>query len=491
MLVAKLDENSRPTLTALSSSGSGDIVTLYADPTTHRLLCDVPAGSGTVTSVSVVTANGISGTVATATTTPAITLTLGDITPTTVNGLTLASQAIGFTISGGTTSKTLTVPLDASVSGTNTGDQNLSGYELLSNKATDFTTINNTLYPTVQAVNNAITTAVTGLLDYRGSYDASTNLYPATGGSGLAGAILKGDFWICSVAGTLGGTAVTPGDLIIALIDTPAQIVANWDLVQHDINGAYVTTDQTVGQTIGVTGSRLTKLWATDITVTNAITGSVTGNAGTITLANDVTSATDYLVFANTATGANALKTATAISVNPSTAAITATTFVGALTGTASGNLVSGGALGTPSSGTLTNCTGLPAAGVVNTAVTLSDTQTITGVKSCNQIIDVQNNITASGNAATVPITYRLNEVTNNSAATLTITMTTTSAVDGQLSMVKVLPSSAVAQTITWVNTENSTVTAPILTSADTTLPVTVGFQFNSATTKWRCIATA
>lgn len=79
----------------------------------------------------------------------------------------------------------------------------LSSYELLANKATDFSTINNTLYPTVQAVNNAINTAVTGLLDYRGSYDASTNLFPATGGSGLLGAILKGDFWICSVAGTL------------------------------------------------------------------------------------------------------------------------------------------------------------------------------------------------------------------------------------------------------------------------------------------------
>ena len=81
-----------------------------------------PSGSGTVTSVSVVTANGISGSVATETTTPAITLTLGVITPTSVNGLTLAAQATGFTISGGTTSKTLTVALDASVSGTNTGD---------------------------------------------------------------------------------------------------------------------------------------------------------------------------------------------------------------------------------------------------------------------------------------------------------------------------------------------------------------------------------
>ena len=48
------------------------------------------------------------------------------------------------------------------------------------------------------------------------------------------------------------------------------------------LSGA-VLTDQTVGQTIGTTGARLTKLWATDITVTNAITGSVTGNAGTVT----------------------------------------------------------------------------------------------------------------------------------------------------------------------------------------------------------------
>jgi hypothetical protein len=42
------------------------------------------AGTGTVTTVSVVTANGVSGSVATATTTPAITLTLGAITPSSV-----------------------------------------------------------------------------------------------------------------------------------------------------------------------------------------------------------------------------------------------------------------------------------------------------------------------------------------------------------------------------------------------------------------------
>lgn len=46
----------------------------------------------------------------------------GDITSLTYNALTLAPQTNGFTIAGGTTSKMLTVPLDASVSGTNTGD---------------------------------------------------------------------------------------------------------------------------------------------------------------------------------------------------------------------------------------------------------------------------------------------------------------------------------------------------------------------------------
>lgn len=74
MANAKLDENSRPTLTALSNADDGTIVDLWADPTTHRLLVDLAAGAGTVTMVSVVSANGFYGTVADDTTTPAITL---------------------------------------------------------------------------------------------------------------------------------------------------------------------------------------------------------------------------------------------------------------------------------------------------------------------------------------------------------------------------------------------------------------------------------
>lgn len=84
---------------------------------------------GTVTSVSTVAANnGVTATWSMASTTPALTIGLSDITPTSVNGLTLTALATGFTVTGGITSKTLTVPLDATVSGTNTGDQtNITG----------------------------------------------------------------------------------------------------------------------------------------------------------------------------------------------------------------------------------------------------------------------------------------------------------------------------------------------------------------------------
>mgnify|MGYP000252208733 CR=1 FL=1 len=49
----------------------------------------------------------------------------------TINGLTLAGQATGFTIAGGTTSKILTVSNTANVSGTNTGDVSLIGENYL------------------------------------------------------------------------------------------------------------------------------------------------------------------------------------------------------------------------------------------------------------------------------------------------------------------------------------------------------------------------
>jgi hypothetical protein len=76
----------------------------------------IGASSGSVTTVSVVTANGVSGTVATATTTPAITLALGAIAPTSVAA------------SGTVTGSNLSGTHSGTSSGTNTGDQtNITG----------------------------------------------------------------------------------------------------------------------------------------------------------------------------------------------------------------------------------------------------------------------------------------------------------------------------------------------------------------------------
>jgi len=77
---------------------------------------------------------------------------------------------------------------------------------------------------------------VVGLWDDRGSFDASVNAYPSSGGSGAAGAILKGDAWTISVAGTLPtGQIVEIGDLVRALIDTPGNTQANWAITQNNI----------------------------------------------------------------------------------------------------------------------------------------------------------------------------------------------------------------------------------------------------------------
>jgi hypothetical protein len=84
-------------------------------------------GSGTVTNVSGVNANGISWSISNPTSTPAMTISLGAITPTTVNGLTLQSNSTGFSIWGGTTPDTLNVIGKSILSGTNSGDVTLTG----------------------------------------------------------------------------------------------------------------------------------------------------------------------------------------------------------------------------------------------------------------------------------------------------------------------------------------------------------------------------
>lgn len=119
-------------------------------------------GGGTVTTVSVVTANGVSGSVSNPTTTPAITLSLGAITPTSVN----ASGTV----------------LGSNLSGTNTGDQTIT-------LTSDVTGSGTGSFATTIA-NNAVTyskmQAVSTTSKLLGSSSTTTAVQELTIGSGLS-----------------------------------------------------------------------------------------------------------------------------------------------------------------------------------------------------------------------------------------------------------------------------------------------------------------
>lgn len=140
-------------------------------------------------------------------------------------------------------------------------------------------------------------------------------------------------------------------------------------------------------------------------------------------------------------------------------------------------------ATGTPGKNVKIGVGGLLAANLVATFGAQNQQMTNVG--------NVNNAVTVSSNAGTCSASYRLNTFTNSSAANMTITLSTSTPVDGQLMMVRIYDFSAVAKTITWVNTEDSTVTAPTTSNGSTTLPLTAGFMWNAATSKWRTIAKA
>lgn len=197
------DDNDSPVMGGTSSADNATIINAAFDPVTRRLLMDsAGGGSGTVTSVSVVTANGFAGTVATATTTPAITLT------TTVTGILsgngTAISAASTTGSGAVvlaTSPTLVTPAlgtPTALVGTNitgTGAGFTSGSTNALQSATTTVNVSSATAPT----NGQVLTATSGT--------AATWQTPATGSgtvnSGTAGQLT----YYASTGTTVSGNA--------------------------------------------------------------------------------------------------------------------------------------------------------------------------------------------------------------------------------------------------------------------------------------------
>jgi hypothetical protein len=100
---------------------------------------------------------------------------------------------------------------------------------------------NGTSLDQIASISDVVALAL-GVLKDRGNYDASGNVWPSSGGSGTAGAIMKGDLWYISVAGVLGGVAVQVTDTIRALVNTPGSTASNWGILE----GAVVAASETV-----------------------------------------------------------------------------------------------------------------------------------------------------------------------------------------------------------------------------------------------------
>ena len=134
-------------------------------------------GSGTVTSVAVTTAAGVSGSVANPTTTPAITLTLGAITPTlvassgAVSGANLSGTNTGdqtsVTGNAGTatalaTGRTISITGDATyTSASFNGSTNVTGAITLTSVATGATAGSSSAIPVITFNNKGLVTGIT------------------------------------------------------------------------------------------------------------------------------------------------------------------------------------------------------------------------------------------------------------------------------------------------------------------------------------------
>jgi len=295
-----------------SDSTAGLVLAGQIDEITGRILVDNASASGTVTSVSVVSANGFAGSVATATTTPAITLS------TTITGILKGN---------GTAISAITVGSGLSYDGTTlsaTGGGAATEITV-ANEATD-----TTCFP-------VFVTAATGDLAPKSNAGLTFN----------------------SNTGNLGATILSSSSL------TASEIVIT-DASKNLVSAAVATYPSLTELTYlkGVTSAVQTQLNAKLALAGGTMTGAlilddtsfqIQEGADTLTLTVPVLTASRAITFGDFAGQ---------ITINEATQTLTNKTLTSPILTTP--------ALGTPASGVLTNCTGLPTAGLVDDAVTLA-----------------------------------------------------------------------------------------------------------------------
>ena len=223
-------------------------------------------GSGSVTSASVVSANGFAGTVATATTTPAITISTSITGVLKGNGTAISAATSGTDYSAGTSALTTGILKSTTTTGA-----------LTIAVAADFPTLNQNTTGSAGSVTNALTagTGLTASATYNGSAAITFNATGTTINSQTSAYVL--------VAGDAGKTiSITTGG-----VTAPASVLAAGNIVTiYNNSGSSQTitqgtslTLQWAGQASSSTGNRTLGLYGIAtivyISATNAvITGS-------------------------------------------------------------------------------------------------------------------------------------------------------------------------------------------------------------------------
>jgi len=311
---------------------------LQSDGTNVSFVADA---GGTVTSVSVSTANGVSGTVATSTTTPAISLTLGAITPTSV----AASGSVTGSNLSGTNTGDQTITLTGDVTGSGTGsfvtaigsgvivnaDVNASAaiaYSKL-NLATSIVNadisasaaIVDTKLATISTAskvsNSATTAASANTASAIVARDASGNFSAGTISAALTGNVTGN---VSGSSGSTTGNAATATALAtgrtIAITGDLAYTSPSFDGTANVTAAGTLATVATAGTTGGSTAIPVVTINAKGLT-TSITTAAVIAPAGTLT-GNTLASGVTASSLTSLGTIANLAVTAGTISGTPS-----------------------------------------------------------------------------------------------------------------------------------------------------------------------------
>lgn len=366
------DDNNVPVAGGVSSADSTVILPFKISSSTGRLLVDVAAGSGTVTDVSVVTANGFAGTVATSTTTPAITFTTtvtgilsgngtaisaasttgsGAVvlanTPTLITPNIGAATGTSLSVSGALTSATslvleetgagtdtITIQAPASIAASYTLtlpiDDGASGEVLSTNGSGVLSWVSAGGVPTTITVANEATdtscfiaffTAATGDLGPKTNANLTFN--------SNTGVLTAGQ----AIAGSITGNAAT-----VTVAD------AGGDTTTFVLLGTDATGSLTPATDAGLTFNATTNV----LTASGGFSGNITGNAATVTFANEATDTSCFIAFGTAATGSLPVSTNTNMTFNSNTGVATFASTVLTTTdingGTIDGTVIGGAA---------------------------------------------------------------------------------------------------------------------------------------------------